>query len=164
MKTAKVRIEREIELPAGAIRVSPLEETVNGLLVIGSGNISGIEVENLKLTFDRGKVTMVEADKGKSAFEAKMKALPGLQYFREIGIGFNPKLIQPDNYDHVSYYGYGDGVISLRLGNSIEVGGNVDHAGVQWIQLIICRIIPINILTGFTVVVHGRGYIRQSAD
>lgn len=132
MKSAKVRIEREIELPAGAIRVSPLEETVNGVLVIGTGTIAGIQVESLKLTFEKGVVTKVQADKGKTAFEAKMKELPGLNYFREIGIGFNPKLIKPDNYDHVPYYGYGDGVVRLSLGNNIEVGGKVEQEGVQW--------------------------------
>lgn len=132
MKSAKVRIEREIELPAGAIRVAPIEESVNGTLFIGTGSIAGVDVKDLKLTFKSGKVTAVKASQGKSQFESKLEELPGLNYFREIGIGFNPKLIQPKEYDHIPYYGYGAGVVRLSLGNSIEVGGKVDQVGVQW--------------------------------
>ena len=132
MKSAKVRIEREIELPAGAIRVAPIETSVNGILVIGTGTIAGVKVRDLRLTFKEGKVTEVNASGGKEQFESRMKSLNGLNYFREIGIGFNPKLNFPAKYDHVPYYGYGQGVVRLSLGNSIELGGNVDKNGVQW--------------------------------
>ena len=132
MKNAKVRIEREIELPAGAIRVAPIESTVDGVLVIGSGIIAGTEVEDLKLTFEKGKIVKVEASRGKAEFETRLGTTPGLNYFREIGIGFNPKLNFPADYNYVPYYGYGQGVVRLSLGNNIEVGGEVDQEGVQW--------------------------------
>ena len=132
MKSAKVRIEREIELPSGAIRVSPIEESVNGTLVVGTGNIAGVEVADLQLIFEKGKVVNVEATKGKSAFEAKLESTPGLNYFREIGIGFNPALNKPKGFDPVPYYGYGQGVVRLSLGNNIELGGKVGEHGVQW--------------------------------
>lgn len=132
MRTAKVRIEREIELPAGAIRVPPIETSVNGVLVIGSGTVVGIEVVDLQLTFVKGKIVKVEATKGKTAFESKLKALPGLNYFREIGIGFNPALNTPKGFDAIPYYGYGQGVVRLSLGNNIELGGNINQDGVQW--------------------------------
>ncbi len=132
MKSAQVRIEREIELPAGAIRVAPLEETVTGTLVIGTGTIAGVKVEDLSLIFDKGKIITVEAAKGKSAFEKKLEGLEALNSFREIGIGFNPNLQFPEGYSYVPYYGYGSGVVRLSLGNNIEVGGKVEGNGVQW--------------------------------
>ncbi len=132
MKSAKVRIEREIELPSGALRVPPIEESVNGTLVVGTGKIAGVEVADLQLIFEKGKVVNVEATKGKTAFEAKLKSTPGLNYFREIGIGFNPSLNIPKGFDPVPYYGYGQGVVRLSLGNNIELGGKVAEDGVQW--------------------------------
>jgi len=132
MKSTKVRIEREIELPAGALRVPPIEESVNGTLVNGTGKIAGVEVADLQLIFEKGKVVNVEATKGKIAFEAKLRTTPGLNYFREIGIGFNPALNIPNGFDPVPYYGYGQGVVRLSLGNNIELGGKVAEDGVQW--------------------------------
>ena len=36
---AKVRVDREVELPAGVLRVAPLESTVQGTLVIPEGPV-----------------------------------------------------------------------------------------------------------------------------
>lgn len=47
MKRARVRIDREIELPAGAIRVAPIEESVQGMMVIPLARIRGVEVKGL---------------------------------------------------------------------------------------------------------------------
>jgi hypothetical protein len=40
MASAKTRVDREIELPAGVIRVAPIEESVSGVLVIPSARFS----------------------------------------------------------------------------------------------------------------------------
>jgi len=49
MAMAKIRIDREIELPAGALRVAPIEESVNGAMVIPSARIGDREVRNIRL-------------------------------------------------------------------------------------------------------------------
>ncbi len=69
-----VLIDREIELPAGAIRVAPLEETVQGTIVFPPSQWSGRPVQGLKLGIVDGKVTSVEAAEGKEWAEREMEA------------------------------------------------------------------------------------------
>jgi len=139
---AKVMIQRHIELPAGALRVSPMEETVHGTLVIPSLRLAGdlrdrseglVTVKNLTLTFTAGKITDFTADEGREAFEAYLNDNPALWHFREIGIGFNPKLTAPEDRSFMPYYGYGAGIVRLSLGNNQELGGSVTGKGVRWI-------------------------------
>ena len=47
-----VLIDREVELPAGAIRVAPLEETVQGTIVFPSSQWHGRPVEGLRIEFE----------------------------------------------------------------------------------------------------------------
>ena len=95
MKTARVRIDREIELPAGALRVAPIESSVNGVMVIPSARIGGVEVTKIRLEFTEGAVTRFSAGTNEEALKKALDSGPGLKKFREIAIGFNPKLVTP---------------------------------------------------------------------
>ncbi|HYV03066.1 MAG TPA: hypothetical protein VFB82_00670, partial [Blastocatellia bacterium] len=48
MKTARVRVDREIELPAGVVRVAPLEETADGRIVIPSARFGSKTARGIK--------------------------------------------------------------------------------------------------------------------
>jgi len=133
MKNARNRIDREIELPAGAIRMAPLEETVNGTMVIPSLLTAGGEVKDLKLEIKNGKIVKYEAKSGVEDFTSLLKSQDAINHFREFGLGVNPALQIPDNYEFIPYYGYGAGVVRLSLGNNLEIGGNVGGSGVQWL-------------------------------
>ncbi len=133
MKTAKVRVDREIELPAGVLRVAPLEETVNGTLAIPKARFGGETATGIRLTFTKGVVTDVTAETGLDAVKAHLASAPGAPHFRELGLGFNPKLQVPAGHTAMPYYGYGDAVARLGLGDNFEVGGNVRGGGVRWL-------------------------------
>ena len=60
-----VPIDREIEIPAGAIRVAPLEESVNGTIAFPPSQWSGRAVSGLLLTFESGTVVDVSAAAGR---------------------------------------------------------------------------------------------------
>jgi hypothetical protein len=107
MKTARIPIDRDIELPAGVLRVAPLEQTVNGTLVLPDGK---------RLRIRAGKVLN------------PVDGLPG--EFREFGLGFNPKLVP--TREVMPYYGYGAGVVRLSLGDNQELGGAVRGGGTRW--------------------------------
>jgi hypothetical protein len=126
-------IGREIELPAGAIRVAPLEESVNGTIVLPSARFGGSVVKNLAIAFEKGRITQFTADSGEDAFRATLSQSSALNYFRELGIGFNPKLKTPKGHHAIPYYGYGAGIIRLSLGNNEELGGAVRGDGVRWL-------------------------------
>jgi leucyl aminopeptidase (aminopeptidase T) len=128
-----VLIDKEIELPAGAIRVAPLEESVEGVIAFPPSQWDGRSVEGLKLRFARGRVVEIAATSGREAVEAEMqKAGDAARSFREFALGFNPLLAVPERDAWIPYYGYGAGVVRLSLGDNSELGGKVTGGYVRW--------------------------------
>ncbi len=132
MGEAKVRIDREIELPAGALRVAPLEESLEGTIAIPRARIDNVEVVGIHLTFSRGNIARLAAEKNQSALESYLNSGQGLRHFREFALGFNPGLVTPEGEPWVAYYGYGAGVVRLSLGDNTELGGRVRGGGARW--------------------------------
>lgn len=123
---ARNLIDREVELPVGAIRVAPVEETVEGNLAIPDGKWGDKDVKGLVLTFKKGKISDIKATEGADAVKAVLEPYKDKYLLRELGVGFNPMLaITPEN-QRILHYGYGSGIVRLSLGNSAELGGAVD--------------------------------------
>ncbi|HEY7292136.1 MAG TPA: aminopeptidase [Vicinamibacterales bacterium] len=147
---ALVLIDKEIELPAGAVRVAPLEETVNGVIAVPTSQWDGQPVEGLRLRFERGRVVDVSASRGKEAVERAMaKAGEAGHAFREFALGLNPLLAVPERGPWIPYYGYGSGVVRLSLGDNSELGGRVGGGYVRW-----------NFFTDIKVTIDGRDWTR----
>jgi hypothetical protein len=146
-----VLIDREIELPAGAIRVAPLEETVGGAIAFPPSQWSGRPVLGLKLGIVDGKVVSMEASEGKEWAEREIDgAGEAGRSFREFALGLNPLLAVPDERPWIPYYGYGAGVVRLSLGDNSELGGKVTGGYVRW-----------NFFTDATVVVNGETWVEN---
>ena len=129
----QVLIDKEIELPAGVVRVAPLEESVEGVVAFPLSQWDGRSVEGLKLRFVRGRVVEISAARGKEAVEAEMqKAGDAGRAFREFALGLNPLLAVPARGPWIPYYGYGAGVVRLSLGDDTELGGAVGGGYVRW--------------------------------
>lgn len=131
---ARNLIDREIELPAGAIRVAPIEETVAGKIAFPDGTWNGQQVKGLVLTFEAGKVVDMIATSGLEAVKQELSAAGPAGYsFREFALGFNPLLAIPTSEPRwIPYYGYGAGVVRLSLGDNSELGGKVEGGYVRW--------------------------------
>ncbi len=128
-----VLIDHEIELPAGAVRVAPVEDTVDGTLAFPPSQWDGQPVEGLVLRFSKGRVVDVTAQRGKEAVEAEMqRAGTAGRAFREFALGFNPLLAVPERGPWIPYYGYGAGVVRLSLGDNSELGGAVGGGYYRW--------------------------------
>ncbi len=126
-------IDREIELPAGAIRVAPLEETVEGVMVIPSSTWSNQPVTELTLKFAKGKVVSFRAASGEEAVAQELKTGgEAARSFRELALGFNTILTPQSGYTWVPHYGYGAGVVRLSLGDNTELNGKVRGKYVRW--------------------------------
>ena len=146
----RVLVDHEIELPAGVVRVAPLEETVEGVIAFPPSQWDGRAVDGLRLRFSRGRVVEITAASGREAVEAEMqRAGDGSRAFREIGLGFNPLLAVPDRQPWIPYYGYGAGVVRLSLGDNAELGGAVRGGYVRW-----------NFFTDLTIAVGGTTWVR----
>ena len=134
-KLARNLIDREVELPPGAIRVAPVEESVEGAIAFPPAAwADGTRVEGLVLTFSRGRVTGVRATAGREAAEREMAAGgAAARSFREFALGLNPLLAMPaEGPRWIPYYGYGAGVVRLSLGDNTELGGAVGGGYVRW--------------------------------
>jgi leucyl aminopeptidase (aminopeptidase T) len=148
---AKVLVDREIEIPAGAVRVAPIEESIEGTIAFPPSQWDARPVEGLKLTFTKGTVTGISADVGRDAVDAELNraGTPG-RSFREFALGFNPLLAVPDRNPWIPYYGYGAGVVRLSLGDNSELGGAVGGGYVRW-----------NFFTDLTVTVGDVVWVRD---
>jgi leucyl aminopeptidase (aminopeptidase T) len=130
---ARNLIDREVELPAGAIRVAPIESSVEGTIAFPDGLWNGQRVEGLLLTFKKGKVVNISAKSGQESVKAELDKAGEAGYsFRELAVGFNPLLSIPKENPFIPYYGYGAGIIRLSLGDNTELGGNVKGGYVRW--------------------------------
>ena len=127
-------IDREIEIPSGAIRVAPIESSVNGTIAFPDALWDDEEVNGLKVQIENGKIVNVEAEKGRDAVLREMeKAGEAGSSFREFALGFNPLMpIQQVHRPWIPYYGYGAGVVRLSLGDNTELGGKVTGGYVRW--------------------------------
>jgi Thermophilic metalloprotease (M29) len=150
-REARVLIDREVEIPCGAIRVAPLEETVEGTVAFPAGSWGGKDADGLVMRFAQGKVTELHARTGQDGVEAELKeGGDAARAFREIALGFNPELAIPASHPWIPYYGYGAGVLRLSLGDSSELGGNVRGDYVRW-----------NLFTDATVTAGGSVWVRD---
>lgn len=132
-RQARTLIDREIEIPCGAVRVAPLEETVTGTIAFPPAEWGGRVVEGLAMRFERGRVVEVAAAAGREAVEAELEqGGEDARAFRELALGFNPELAVPAETPWIPYYGYGAGVVRLSLGDNSELGGAVRGGWVRW--------------------------------
>jgi leucyl aminopeptidase (aminopeptidase T) len=156
----KVLVDHEIELPAGVVRVAPLEETVNGVIAFPPSQWDGRPVEGLKLRFAKGRIVDITAASGADAVEAELRragdpAAAQARSFREFALGCNPLLAVPARAPWIPYYGYGAGVVRLSLGDNTELGGTVaapagQPAYVRW-----------NFFTDLTVTIGATTWVRN---
>lgn len=146
-----ILIDREIEIPAGALRVAPIEESVFGTIAFPPSQWSGRPVSGLRLTFEAGKVVAMSADSGEESVAEEMaNSGEAGRAFREFALGFHPLLAVPEQNAWIPYYGYGAGVVRLSLGDNSELGGKVRGAYVRW-----------NFFTDTTVSIGGKIWVRD---
>lgn len=136
LKAEKARnlIDREIELPAGAVRVAPIETSVKGKIAFPDARWNGQMVSGLVLTFSKGKIVEISASSGEESVKTEIsRSGEAGRSFREFALGMNPLLaISETDGKWIPYYGYGAGVVRLSLGDNTELGGVVSGGYVRW--------------------------------
>jgi hypothetical protein len=132
-REGRIRIDRHTELPAGVMRVAPIENSVNGVLVLPAARFGSVRATDVRLVIRDGVVVESSATSGADAVKAFLKSEPGASRFREFALGFNPKLTIPAGEQALPYYGYGAGVVRMSLGDNNELGGSVRGGGIRWL-------------------------------
>ncbi|MEB2361767.1 MAG: hypothetical protein HUU41_09145 [Bryobacteraceae bacterium] len=136
VQAARVRVDRHIELPAGVVRVAPVEDSAFGSIGLPEARFGDTVAKGVVILLDNGRVTGVRAKEGLDAVKAALAAGgDAAMRFREFGLGCNPALAVPEGSGLIPYYGYGAGVVRLSLGDNEELGGKVRGGFVRWFFL-----------------------------
>ncbi len=131
--------DREFELPAGALRVIPIEDSWEGTF-----NYHGT-----KIALSKGRITDASVQANPKLWDYYSKLTGDRDRLGELVIGTNPKLAPVDN-DVLPYYGYGSGVVRLHWGDNWESGGRNRASISEWV-----------FITGATLEVDGKMLIKD---
>jgi aminopeptidase len=137
--------DREEEIPCGALRTIPVIESVNGVIAFrhGFGFPSmgcGLEVDKwfdqgLRFIFDAGRVVRVETDGDQRQLEQEWSLETGdKDRLGECVLGCNPLLRPVSGSTFQPYYGFGEGVLRLTIGENIESGGRNRSSLHRWLM------------------------------
>jgi hypothetical protein len=112
--------DREMELPAGALRFIPEVDSVSGKLVVPAW-AGG---ERVQFDFQAGRINAVSAKTNQEQVLQTWAAATGdKDRVAEMVLGTNPKLPRRGPGRMPPYYGYGAGVLRIALGDNWESGG-----------------------------------------
>ena len=144
--------DREVELPAGAIRTVDITNT-QGRLVCSDETFFGRQVGTLTYTFSDGRITSVESQHHSDYVQAVWGIQSGdNDRIGEFNLGVSPALTLLPGYPKtVPYFGYGDGVVRISLGDNQESGGDVISSYHHWLFLTDATVKA----GGVTLVEHG---------
>ena len=152
MRAGAPFLDREVEIPAGAVRVAPVETSVQGQVVYPYSAWNGHTVVGATLVYENGRIVASRAVEGETHLRAELEAAPAsARRFREFALGFNPLLSWQRTPGWIAYFGYGAGVVRLGVGDNRELGGNVDGGYVRWRDL----------LTDCTVTIDGEPWLED---
>jgi hypothetical protein len=131
-RKGRIRIDRHTELPAGVMRVAPIEASVNGVLILPAARFGSVRATGVRLVIRDGVVIESTATSGADAVTTFLASEPGASHFREFALGFNPRLVIPTGEQALPYYGYGAGIVRMSLGDNNELGGTSRGGGIRW--------------------------------
>lgn len=143
--------DREVELPAGAIRTVDVSE-VEGRLVCPSATFGGRYIGTLGYEFRDNRISGVTAEYHNDFVQALWALETGdNDRFGEFNLGVSPALTQlPEYPDVIPYYGYGAGMVRVSLGDNQESGGTYRSSYHQW-----------QFLSNATVIADGQVLVDQ---
>jgi leucyl aminopeptidase (aminopeptidase T) len=134
--------DREMELPAGALRFIPDASSTEGVLVVPRLTDrrlpAGVVVEQLRLDFRGGRASVASAATNEAAARSLFATIGGdIDKVCELVLGTNPLLLERLPSGELPYFGYGSGYLRISLGDNWESGGalRTTTGGIVWMFL-----------------------------
>jgi len=117
--------------PDGEIFTAPLEDSVEGSIRFSWPAIyHGREVQDVRLTFDKGQVVKAEASKGMEFLKSMLETDEGSSFVGEFAFGMNKGIKQfTKNTLFDEKIG---GTIHLALGTSLPESGGKNQSAIHW--------------------------------
>lgn len=123
-------------LPAGEVYIAPVEESVEGVVVIdGSMSPIGLLTEPIRLVIEKGRVIKIEGGKEARTLSGFLESLddPNAYIVGELGIGTNHKARVTGNIleDEKAFR-----TVHIALGMNVDMGGTIEskthNDGIIW--------------------------------
>jgi aminopeptidase len=117
-------------MPDGEIFTAPIENTANGTIRFTYPGVHlGREVEDIKLTFSKGRVTKASAAKGEDFLHQILK-VEGADRIGELAIGTNYGITRFTK--NMLFDEKMGGTIHMALGNAYPESGGVNKSPIHW--------------------------------
>ncbi len=120
--------------PDGEVFTGPVEDSVEGHIRFSfPGIYGGREIEDIQLTFERGKVIKAVATKGEELLEQLLKTDKGARYVGEIAAGTNYNIQKFTK--HMLFDEKIGGTVHLAIGRSIPESLGKNQSAIHWDML-----------------------------
>jgi leucyl aminopeptidase (aminopeptidase T) len=128
--------DREVELPSGALRTVDVSDA-DGRLHVPDQMFAGRFVGTLRVEFRGGTIERITSDHHAGVVAALWEQETGARdLIGEFNLGTNPELTPQPGMPEIPYFGYGDGVVRVSLGDNFESGGKNRSTFHHWLFLI----------------------------
>lgn len=126
-----VNCSGEYNFPDGEVFTGPRENSVNGKITYGFPAVyNGHTVEDVALTWRKGRIVEVEAGKGKDFLDAILGTDPGAKRLGEMAFGTNYDIQR--HTKNVLFDEKIGGTMHFAVGASIPESGGVNKSAVHW--------------------------------
>ncbi|WP_151734783.1 aminopeptidase ['Paenibacillus yunnanensis' Narsing Rao et al. 2020] len=124
-------------IPDGEVYSAPVRDSVNGTISYNAATVyNGITFENVKFTFENGKIT--EASSNDTArLNEILNSDEGARYIGEFAIGFNPYILHP--MKDILFDEKIAGSLHFTPGQAYEVTDNGNRSSIHWDLVLIQR-------------------------
>lgn len=123
-----------VNFPDGEVFTGPVEDSVEGHIRFSfPGIYGGREIEDIQLTFERGKVIKAAAAKGQELLEQLLETDKGARYVGEIAAGTNYNIKKFTR--HMLFDEKIGGTVHLAIGRSIPESLGKNQSAIHWDML-----------------------------
>ena len=123
-----------VNFPDGEVFTGPVEDSVEGHIRFSfPGIYGGREIEDIQLTFERGKVIKAAATKGEELLEQLLETDKGARYVGEIAAGTNYNIKRFTK--HMLFDEKIGGTVHLAIGRSIPESLGKNQSAIHWDML-----------------------------
>ena len=118
-------------MPSGEVFTGPIEDSADGHITYTVPSaVRGVEVENIRVTFENGKAVKAEAEKGDDLLQSQLDTDEGARFLGELGIGTNYNIQIPTK--SILYDEKIGGTVHLALGQSYQETGGTNESAIHW--------------------------------
>ena len=123
-----------VNFPDGEVFTGPVEDSVEGHIRFSfPGIYGGREIEDIQLTFERGKVIKATAAKGQELLEQLLETDKGARYVGEIAAGTNYNIKKFTK--HMLFDEKIGGTVHLAIGRSLPESLGKNESAIHWDML-----------------------------